>query len=267
MHSNFYSIVNKILSSESMQEAQKTNRSIIKLLSSLDTFSQNIETTDQTFTESNLAVSIVHMPNNRPKPIIGFAFGKTIISKIRNNLINLDPITNQTSPINAEDVIKNSTVIMLDSQAISQQNRLIFSVYNHRNGLFDEKQYRVLTRVISLTIDKPELTQNLGAFVKINFYLENNFQENNTNITCAYYQIFENKTARWSTEGCDLIDITDRNVMCECNHLTHFAILMDIEQKPIPKIVDQVLSIITLIGLLLSSIGLCLTILTFILFK
>lgn len=150
---------------------------------------------------------------------------------------------------------------------MSQQSRLIFSVYNHENGLFDEEQYRVLARVISLTIDKPELTENLGTFVKINFYLENNFQDENMNLTCAYWHIYKNMSAQWATEGCYLIDRTDRNVVCECNHLTHFAILMDIEQKPIPKIVEQVLSIITLTGLLLSSIGLCLTILTFILFK
>jgi len=182
---------------------------------------------------------------------------------------NLDPETNQTSSIHSDDIIKNSTVIMLDPQAISQQNRMIFSVYNHQNGLFDQEQYRVLTRVISLTIDKPELTKNLGAFVKINFYLENNnyFKNENGNLTCAYWHIFENMTAQWSTNGCYLIDIKDRNIMCECNHLTHFAVLMDIEKKSIPKDVEQILSIITLSGLLLSSIGLCLTILTFILFK
>jgi len=183
-------------------------------------------------------------------------------------LENLDPKTNQTSSIDSDDIIKNSTVIRLDSQALSQQNRLIFSVFNHRNGLFDEEQYRVLTRVISLTIDKPELTKNLGAFVKINFYLENNnFKNENGNLTCAYWHIFENMTAQWSTNGCYLIDIKDQNIMCECNHLTHFAVLMDIEKKSIPKGLEQILSIITLSGLLLSSIGLCLTILTFILFK
>ncbi|CAF4406237.1 unnamed protein product, partial [Adineta steineri] len=110
-----------------------------------------------------------NMPNNRTKPIVGFAF---------------DPITNQTSSIGSNDMIKNSTSIMLDSQALSQQNRLTFSVYNHENRLFDEESYRVLTRVISLTIDKPELTKHLQKFVKINFYLENNFQHENKTITC-----------------------------------------------------------------------------------
>jgi len=52
----------------------------LRLLSSLDIFSQNIKT-DETFIENNLAVSIINLPNNRTKPIIGFAFGKTIQSK------------------------------------------------------------------------------------------------------------------------------------------------------------------------------------------
>jgi G protein-coupled receptor 64/G protein-coupled receptor 112 len=74
-------------------------------------------------------------------------------------------------------------------------------------------------------------------------------------------------TAQWSTEGCYLNNITIHSVSCICDHLTHFAVLMDIEQKSTPKFVEQVLSIITLVGLLLSSIGLCLTILTFLFFK
>ncbi|CAF5111987.1 unnamed protein product, partial [Rotaria magnacalcarata] len=178
-------------------------------------------------------------PNNRTKPIIGFAF---------------DSIKNQTYPIESNDRQKNLTVVLLDSQALSQQNRLTFSVYNQRSGLFDEKQYRVLTRIISLTIDKPELTKNLGSFVKLNFYLDNNYENEHGNLTCAYWHIFDNMTAQWSTDGCYLIDIIDRNVMCECNHLTHFAVLMDIEQKSTPKSIEQVLSIITLAGLFLSSI-------------
>jgi hypothetical protein len=63
-----------------MQEAQKTNQSIVKLFTSLDQFSQNLKINefDQNFNENNLAISIVNMPNNRTKPIIGFAFGKNI---------------------------------------------------------------------------------------------------------------------------------------------------------------------------------------------
>lgn len=63
-----------------MQEAQKTNQSIVKLFTSLDQFSQNLKINelDQNFNENNLVISISNMPNNRTKPIIGFAFGKII---------------------------------------------------------------------------------------------------------------------------------------------------------------------------------------------
>lgn len=121
---------------------------------------------------------------------------------------------------------ENLTVVLFDSQALVQQNRLTFSVYNSRNGLFDETQHRVITRVISLTIDKPNLTKNLGRFVKLNFYLDHNYNQELTSIKCAYWRINDNMTAQWSTDGCYLINIIDRNVMCECNHLTHFAVLM-----------------------------------------
>jgi hypothetical protein len=53
------------------------NQLFSRLLSSLEAFSQNVisNDSDTTFMENNLAVSIVNMPNNRTKPIVGFAFG------------------------------------------------------------------------------------------------------------------------------------------------------------------------------------------------
>lgn len=114
----------------------------------------------------------------------------------------------------------------MDSQALAQQNRLTFSIFNHQHRLFDEEHSRVITRVVSLTIDQPQLTKHLDGFVKINFYFDSDLQDNQTNLTCAYWHIYENMTAHWSTEGCRLIDRNERNVLCECDHLTHFAILM-----------------------------------------
>ncbi|CAF3024596.1 unnamed protein product [Rotaria sp. Silwood2] len=257
IQSNLYSIANKLLSLKStshMQQAQKMNRSIVKLLSLLEIYSQNLtfDELEKSFIKTNLAVSIVNRPNSWTKPIIGFEF---------------DPIKNKTQAISFETNHQNSTIIILDPKTIIQQNRLTFSVYNQKNGLFNDKQYRLLTRVISLTIDKPELIKTMRSFVRIHFFMENNFNEKNLSLICAYWNIFDNMTALWSRQGCNLSNVTERSVTCICNHLTHFAVLTDIEQKPIPKYIEQILSIITLTGLVLSSIGLCLTILTFILFK
>ncbi|CAF3803910.1 unnamed protein product [Adineta steineri] len=255
IQSNLYSTANKLLSTLQMQEAQQMNGSVVKLLSLLETYSQNLmfDELEKSFTQTNLAVSIVNRPNSRLEPIIGFAY---------------DSVKNETKPISTEVNQQNVTSIVLNTQALLQQNRLAFSVYNQKDGLFDDNHYRVLTRVVSLTIDKPETVKHIGSFVKINFLIENNFPEKkNPNLICAYWHIFDNMTAQWSTEGCHISNITKHSVTCMCDHLTHFAVLMDIQQKSTSKFVEQLLSIITLIGLLLSSIGLCLTILTFIFFK
>ena len=217
-----------------MHTAQKSNQTIVKLLSSLDQYAHNLKMTtnelDQNFHEKNLIVSIVNMPNNRAKPIVGFAFSKTISLQERETKHTcsiLDSTTNQASTIETNESIFNATTITLDSSALAQQNRLTFSIFNSQHRLFDEDRYHVLTRVISLTIDQPQLTEDLSGFVKINFYLDDNhLRENQTNITCAYWHIYENRTAQWSTDGCRLIDRNDRNVRCECDHLTHFAVLM-----------------------------------------
>ncbi len=120
--------------------------------------------------------------------------------------------------ISSDDTNQNSTFIILDPQTAIQQNRLVCSLYDSKTGLFDDKHYRVLTRVISLTIDKPDSIHN----VKINFPIE----EKNHSIICAYWKIFDNMTARWSRDGCHLENITKFSVTCMCDHLTHFAVLM-----------------------------------------
>ncbi|CAF5144345.1 unnamed protein product, partial [Rotaria magnacalcarata] len=64
IYSNIYSMADKLLSSESilkLQEVKTSNRSIVKLLSSLERFTQNLKSDklEQNFIETNLAVSIV----------------------------------------------------------------------------------------------------------------------------------------------------------------------------------------------------------------
>ena len=131
---------------------------------------------EKTFHQNHLVVSIVNKPNNRKEPIIGFSFGM---------------VKNEVKPISSEENSPNSSFIILNPQTISQQNRLTFSLFDQKYGLFDTKQYQVLTDIISLTIDKPESMEN----VKMNFFLGNHFQEKNQTIRCAYWHIYENMTA------------------------------------------------------------------------
>ena len=70
----------------------------------------------------------------------------------------------------------------------------------------------------------------------------------------------------WSNEGCSVSDIQkyDSYLTCECDHLTNFALLLDVSQtraKPLA------LSVVTWIGCGISMLGLVLTIITYSCFK
>lgn len=45
---------------------------------------------------------------------------------------------------------------------------------------------------------------------------------------CAYWeQSVDGGYGGWSEEGCQLVEENQDEVLCECNHLTNFAILSD----------------------------------------
>jgi len=69
----------------------------------------------------------------------------------------------------------------------------------------------------------------------------------------------------WSTRGCRTIRYFGSDeIKCECDHLTNFAILLDVSQTGSNPLALQV---ITWIGCGISLAGLFLTIVTFLAFQ
>ncbi|KAK3577303.1 hypothetical protein CHS0354_008396 [Potamilus streckersoni] len=87
-------------------------------------------------------------------------------------------------------------------------------------------------------------------------------------IVCGYWNYTGNENAGgWSTEGCIHSVNTGRHI-CKCNHLTNFAVLIDLQpDRSISNADKLALGIITKIGLGLSIVGLGLTILSFLIFR
>ena len=129
-------------------------------------------------------------------------------------------------PITVEDHQSNITSIVLSRQAIIDQTRLTFCIYDQKSGLFDNDQYRLITPLISLTMSKPESVRHVSSLVKINFRIDPDYREKNLTFKCAFWNILTTKTAQWSTQGCHMTVQTDDSVTCMCDHLTHFAVLM-----------------------------------------
>lgn len=86
---------------------------------------------------------------------------------------------------------------------------------------------------------------------------------------CVFWDYsLNNKDGGWSTEGCVLRNRTGNCLICSCDHMTNFAILMDINSDVVESEKHAIaLDVFTYLGCTLSIIGLLLTLLTFLIFK
>ena len=73
----------------------------------------------------------------------------------------------------------------------------------------------------------------------------------------------------WSTRGCsrNATASNDSVTVCECNHLTHFAILLSADPVPLPAPITLSLKVIGYVGVGVSLVAMTLTVLTFIALK
>ncbi|XP_030748603.1 latrophilin Cirl isoform X2 [Sitophilus oryzae] len=119
------------------------------------------------------------------------------------------------------------------------------------------------SKVISASLGKGRHIQ-LREPVKLT--LKHIKTENVSNPKCVFWDYTTNS---WSEEGCH-VDTSESNfthTVCFCDHLTNFAILMDVHDIYLPISHEIALQVITYIGCIVSIICLILAIVTFQLFR
>ena len=67
----------------------------------------------------------------------------------------------------------------------------------------------------------------------------------------------------WSEEGCRVLRYNTTHTICECDHLTNFAVLMDVHATPLSYPHHLALSIITYVGCVISIVCLLLATIVF----
>lgn len=80
---------------------------------------------------------------------------------------------------------------------------------------------------------------------------------------CSFWNFSKGDYGKWSQDGCSFIGRNSTHVTCECNHLTNFAILMDISGIKLNDEHTQFLKYITYIGCIISISCLALSWITF----
>lgn len=64
-------------------------------------------------------------------------------------------------------------------------------------------------------------------FVRANTFVPafNALKKRLSDATCGFWNV---STSSWSSDGCTLVSFDDFSSQCECDHLTNFAVLLDI---------------------------------------
>ncbi|MFT7800300.1 adhesion G-protein coupled receptor G2-like [Arapaima gigas] len=109
-----------------------------------------------------------------------------------------------------------------------------------------------------------------GLKAKVVFTLRNNKQiPANYVASCVFWNFSENGgLGGWSSEGCSVQNSTNEETICSCNHLTSFAVLLDISrQNNLDPRQVEILTYITYIGCGISAIFLSVTLLTYLAFE
>ncbi|XP_078619583.1 uncharacterized protein LOC144886735 isoform X1 [Branchiostoma floridae x Branchiostoma japonicum] len=124
---------------------------------------------------------------------------------------------------------------------------------------------RLNSRIISATVGHLEL-KDLSDPVKLVF----THVQHGDNPECVWWDMQTNGgMGGWSSEGC-WVDVTENGQTdCYCDHLTNFALLMDVygTSARVSKGHQTALSVISYIGCGVSLIGIFLSLLTFGMFK
>ncbi|XP_004455928.1 adhesion G protein-coupled receptor L4 [Dasypus novemcinctus] len=138
----------------------------------------------------------------------------------------------------------------------SSDNILEPQIYDH-----SEAEERVISSVISVSISSNPPT--LYELEKITFTLSHIKTTDKQRIQCAFWNYSpDTMNGSWSQEGCELTYSNETHTSCQCNHLTHFAILMS--SGPSIGIKDyNILTRITQLGIIISLICLAICIFTF----
>ncbi|XP_039271416.2 adhesion G-protein coupled receptor G6-like isoform X1 [Styela clava] len=177
---------------------------------------------------------------------------------------------------------KTEYVEKLDANNITYEGKdLEVSIFGEEPNL--KLATTVLTNIISADVFHVDMS-NLSSPICISVEKKDNDAElpelnnmkPNMKIRCAFWDPNLND---WSEEGCAMIETIDNThvchdgivnlttenqyIVCQCNHLTHFALIQDVEYTYAPKYLDY----LTLTGCIVSAAFHFFTVITILCFK
>ncbi|VDO72447.1 unnamed protein product [Heligmosomoides polygyrus] len=137
----------------------------------------------------------------------------------------------------------------------------VFTTFGQLLGQ-NNAQTIVNSHVIGASVDDATRSLSLPDSEPATFTFYHLVKNGVSNPRCVYWDLDEKV---WSTDGCRLISTNDEATQCACNHLTSFAILMDVSGRvsQYAGAMSAALDVVSVVGCALSVVCLALSLFVF----
>ncbi|XP_045165784.2 uncharacterized protein LOC123529498 isoform X2 [Mercenaria mercenaria] len=254
-----------------------------RIIKSLERYAENadIGTKDQMrFVSDNVVIEIWDIKPST-KPVIGLAaeshgsdkpFRTENIATVYNKSHLYDANVDAAIELPAEvfgKKEKGATISDRLTMMVFRKSKLFKAAITdggRKMSLSKQQLSNLNSYVISASIAGKKL-QDLNEKVKTIFKPIKNVESGRS---CVWWDFdMNNFKGGWSSKGCVYDGKVNGRDVCLCDHLTNFAVLIDFygQAKPIPDHHELSLSIITVLGLSCSILGLSLTIISYLFFR
>uniref|UniRef100_A0A8C0K3G1 Adhesion G protein-coupled receptor E3 n=1 Tax=Canis lupus dingo TaxID=286419 RepID=A0A8C0K3G1_CANLU len=207
---------------------------------------------------------------------IALKFPEQKIQKIHNSIMAIETrvVTDNCSEEQIFSLNTHMNSVDIHCDDIVQENiqgpsAIAFISYSSLGNITNEtffeeanekEQVYLNSQVVSAAIRSPRNT-SLSKSVILSFQ-QMKMKTSSEKAICVYWKS-TGEHSQWSRDGCFLIQANESHTICNCTHLSSFAVLMALTEQED----DPVLAVITYMGLSLSLLCLLLAALTFLLCK
>ncbi|NWS07576.1 AGRG2 protein, partial [Motacilla alba] len=253
--------VSTILTASQPLPPRISNR-IIKLVDYIG-LKLNLSTSSAEFVSPSLALAVVKTNRIRSNQM-SFAVQDSADLQISLGVQPIQNLNNLGSIILPSSLLKN-----LRTEELDLASRIIFNFFK-KTTVFQDlslKNASLISSVISSSVANLTIS-NLTANVTVILQNIKPNQDNST-VRCVFWDFNKNGGhGGWSHQGCVVQESRVNETVCSCNHLTSFAVLMDLYgNTPLNPTQELVLTFISYIGCGLSAIFLSVTLVTYIAFE
>ncbi|MCJ8742421.1 hypothetical protein PDJAM_G00081750 [Pangasius djambal] len=207
------------------------------------------------------------------KLVDGALFPETTFTITNPSNLQIGPSPRITEPRSPQGSITlpASLTANLTPQQQELASRVQFNFYQ-KTTLFQDKTLnpnnsRLISGVLGSSVANLSISNLRDQIV---FTLKNTETvEGNCSRSCVFWKSDLNGgSGGWSSEGCTLLNYTETETICGCNHLTSFGVLLDLSREGINnRLQATILTYITYIGCGISAIFLSVTLMTYLAFE